>query len=169
ARWFAITGGIGRGKSALLRRLADKARAREIAVGGFSQERTERGELVVYDLVRWNGERQKLGERDGRGGFRFAEGVFSTARAWLRSDAQRAKLFLIDELGKLEAAGGGHVPALQELIALRSDAVIVAVIRKEKLSAMREFFAFDDNHLLDMDERADRAEEFLHQIIQTAS
>lgn len=165
-RFFAITGGIGRGKSTLLRRLADEARSQNIAVGGFSQQRTESGDRVIYELVRVSGERAKLGERGGGKDFRFEENAFAVARSWLQEDARSAKLFFIDELGKLEAEGGGHVPALQELLAARPDAIIVAVIRKEKLPVIREFFPFDNDHLFDLDERADQVEGFQQSIIE---
>jgi len=167
--FFAVTGGIGRGKSTLLRSLGEKARAAGIEVGGFSQERSEHGGIIAYELVRVSGQRQKLGERGSGRKFRFEEEAFAAARTWLQEDARAAALFFIDELGKLEAEGGGHVPALQELLAARPDAVIVAVIRKEKLSAIREIFPFDDDHLLDLDEYSDRAKEFFNQVIEAVS
>lgn len=168
AKCFAITGGIGRGKSTLLRRIADAARSAGIAVGGFSQERVDSGETIAYDLVRWNGERVKIGERSGDSTFRFEDSVFDAAREWLREDALSARLFLMDELGKREAAGGGHVPALQELLASRPDTVIVAVIRKDKLTEIKELFPVEEENVLDVEADGGRKEEFLQKIIETA-
>ncbi|MBU0508297.1 DUF2478 domain-containing protein [bacterium] len=154
AKLFAITGEIGRGKSTLLCRIADAAESAGFEVGGFFQERREGSEngAVAYELVRWrDGQRVKLGRRDGESGFRFEEGVFAEAQRWLREDAGTARLILIDELGKKEAVGGGHFPAVQEL--LRSDpvATVVAVLRKDKISELAELFPVAAESLLDLD------------------
>ncbi len=75
------------------------------------------------------------------GPFRFQTGAFRTAAAHLDALAADPGIdtLLIDEIGPLELAGGGHADVLDRL--LRSDKELVLCVRSACLEAVRHRFA----------------------------
>lgn len=128
ARAILLVGPISTGKSLLVERLAASLRADGIDVSGFVQRGVfdERGEKVGYDLVGLSsGARRVLARRDGAGqAWRFEADAFRFALAELRP----AALTIIDEVGPLELAGGGHAEAVER--ALGSRGTVLVVVRE---------------------------------------
>ncbi len=128
----AVTGPRGAGKTSALvgvaRRLADEG----WRVGGVLQlARLAEGRRAGYDLLCLGPGELSVDQiggvlsdsehparlplvrpAPGGRGFRFEEALWPRAAAALRAARATADLVLVDELGWLEAEGGGHLPAL---------------------------------------------------------
>ena len=133
-----VTGPVGAGKTAHLQRVVAAARARGEDVRGFVQERvTFRGRGDDYDLVFVEtGERLPFLRRAG------SDAGFS-GEAWRRAEAELvgvgrdgAALLVVDELGRLEAEGSGHLPPLLAALATGRVRRVVAAARADRLAAI---------------------------------
>ncbi|MCU0619981.1 MAG: DUF2478 domain-containing protein [Gemmatimonadales bacterium] len=120
-RVVAITGGRGDGKTTALQRLADGLRAAGLLVGGVVQPVVHAGhERLGYDVLDLaTGQRLPLARRgapdrpDGCG-FEFAPDAWAWAARRIGEARRECDVLVVDELGYLEAAGAGHLPALVE-------------------------------------------------------
>jgi nucleoside-triphosphatase THEP1 len=134
---FVVTGPVGSGKTTLLRTLATAAAAGGLEPAGFLQERVGAGGGPAdYDLVLLGGgERLPLLRRAPDGSPRFAAAAWPRAAAALPS-APGAPLWIVDELGREEAAGAGHLPALRAALERGGPQRLVASVRLDQRDAL---------------------------------
>jgi nucleoside-triphosphatase THEP1 len=131
---LAIVGAPGSGKTTVLRRAAEHLAAAGLSVGGIVQPRCTVNHpddgYAVADAA--TGERRELARPAAEGrGFRFDEAAWRWARERLLAAAARDECIVVDELGRREAEGAGHLPSLLEarahhpgrlwLVAVRAD------------------------------------------------
>ncbi|MFH1467962.1 MAG: nucleoside-triphosphatase [Pseudomonadota bacterium] len=116
---FLIVSAPGRGKTTAVDRLAGALRVRGLTVGGILQRPLEGlGRRAGYDLVDIATEetlpfaRRRPTVGGGHGAFAFDEAGWPWAAARIQAARRGADVLLVDEIGRLEAAGSGHLPAL---------------------------------------------------------
>lgn len=115
ARRVFVVGARGAGKSTLLTRLGAALRERGLVVGGVLQPASERdaqGRAESYTLfdLRTNDERP-FARRHGEG-YVFEDEGWRWARQRIEATRREADVLIVDELGRLEADGAGHLGAL---------------------------------------------------------
>jgi nucleoside-triphosphatase THEP1 len=137
---IALTGAIGSGKSTLAAHAAAEA-ARGGRVEGFVQRAIERehpgsgAQSYALELLGRHGGASfpYLMREEGRHppyrALASAEGRLSDWLALVRADAAPIDLVVLDEIGLIEAGGGGHRERLQALLALEPAAVLIGVNR----------------------------------------
>ncbi|MBI3786619.1 MAG: DUF2478 domain-containing protein [Deltaproteobacteria bacterium] len=76
--------------------------------------------------------------------FVFSPAGLATGRAWLAADAATANVLVIDEVSKLEVAGGGHCEAVQTALALPADRTVLLSVRADELTYVVEKFDLAD-------------------------
>ena len=144
ASWALISGKRGEGKTSLALRLVARLREAGLRVDGFVQRALEdaEGTRTGYDLVRLGtGETVPLARRGAPPAddrpvachYIFDPAAFGRARAWLRDGAAPAPVLLLDEIGRLEAAGGGHADAVHLALAQPDPTVVILSVRAELL------------------------------------
>jgi nucleoside-triphosphatase THEP1 len=142
ARLVVVTGPRGAGKSTAVSELARGLRASGLDVGGVTQPVIEQASVRLgYELRdAATGERRAFARRKGEGrGFDFDDDGWAWAAARLE-EAQRSRdVVVVDELGLLEAQGGGHMETLQRLSEGSGRArLLVAVVRAGTLEPIVE-------------------------------
>jgi nucleoside-triphosphatase THEP1 len=126
ARLVVVEGAPGAGKTTALAGLAEALRARGLAVGGVLQPALGGGEEAAspgaprpgYDLEDLaSGERRRFARRreGGARGYDFDDDAWAWAAARFARAQRGSDVVVVDELGRLEADGGGHVPGLAAL------------------------------------------------------
>ncbi|MBD3166005.1 DUF2478 domain-containing protein [bacterium] len=172
---FGVTGRKGAGKTSLLRDLACEARRAGKNVGGFvqtadghrdthkQQERVER-----ISAAGEPGESIGLGDRRPGKGFDFDDEAFETVAQWLQSAGERCDLLLVDELGLLEAKGLGHAWAVDRVRVEQPTLVLVAALRKDRLTRLARVFDLDSSHILDLDRETYDLEAWKQNVIARA-
>lgn len=150
---IAVGGAVGAGKTSLLAQLANWFQAQGKSVDGFIAEAGERAEAgrgaSRYDL-RWvrSGEVTPFAARNGASAlpYQFNTETEEQVKQWAQQLATQPPLSLIvlDEFGKLEAAGKGHIAIWKELVKAQPEVVAVA-IREENREAIEKHLgrAFD--------------------------
>lgn len=150
-----VHGAIGSGKTTTCLRLAEKAKAEGVPVGGILSVRVyEEGELIGYDgLAPGTGERFPLARLRGRVGgaewfvsghliYAFSVSGFDRANLILtRSayEAGRPSIVFVDEFGRLERAGRGLYPGAAKVAeALRRGGAAVFACRTDVIESVRE-------------------------------
>lgn len=138
ARLVVVQGAPGAGKTTAVERLARALRDRGLAVGGVLQPAVEDDEgrrrgYDVLDLRR--GQRRSLARRKAEGrGYDFDGEGWAWAGERLARAQSRDDVVVIDELGRLEARGEGHLPALRALSERPGRAaVLLAAVRADGL------------------------------------
>lgn len=135
ASMVVIVGARGAGKTTATRHLAQELEERGLKVGGLVQPPLEGEQARVgYDLedIR-SGERIPLARR-GAERFDFDDSAWSWAEERLKEAQRTCDVVVIDEVGRLEARGQGHIPAIQSLDQVPGRArVLVASVREECL------------------------------------
>ena len=116
---FALTGGRETGKSSALAAFVVKVEKMGWRVGGVLQPAVhEGGERIGYDLLdvadgqRFPFARKKVVVGPGELSYAFDARGWTWARGRIRRARRTADLLVVDVLGKLEARGEGHMPAL---------------------------------------------------------
>lgn len=124
-----ITGAPGVGKTTVIRRAADGLKDERLR-GFYTEEIREKGERRGFRLVSFDGEAHIIahagfpkGHRVGRYGVDVQ--VLDEAAALLRPDPN-ARVYLVDEIGKMECLSDRFVAAIRALLA--GDIPIVATI-----------------------------------------
>lgn len=135
-----ISGGIGAGKTRTSEQLAAALKERGFSVGGILSPRIiQDGETVGYtvcDLA--SGMQRPFARLEppglAVGRFFVAEEGLAVARSAIERAAATAQVVFVDEVGRLELAGGGLAPAVRVL--LRSKALPVLLVRSSFLDAV---------------------------------
>lgn len=135
----AVTGPAGSGKSSVLVELAAWAASEGLDVDGFAQPAvgdrpSPRRGAPGYDLVHLGSDtRLPFARRDrtARGAipYSFSREALAAAHGWVRTSmaGNPPHLLLLDEFGRVEAEGGGHMALWAEVDAANPDIVILAV------------------------------------------
>jgi nucleoside-triphosphatase len=141
----AVTGARGSGKTTALLHLAGALRPAGVRVGGVVQPVVhEGGQRMGYDVLDVaSGERLPLARRPtnaspaGCGcGFVFAPDAWSWAAERIRGARRECDVVVADELGSLEAAGNGHLPALEEVLGTERASLWVLGARQDVVGAL---------------------------------
>ncbi len=159
-----VTGGIGAGKTEAGLRLASHVRDAGLTLGGILAPRLfGHGETVGYNVLDLlTGEDAPFARSeppgDPVGRFFVRPAGLAFAERALRHAAERAEVAFVDEVGRWELGGGGHVAGLREI--LRSRAVPVLFVRSELVDAVIETFGLRGAHVARLAEatRRDAAE-----------
>lgn len=137
----AVTGPIGSGKTSALRDFAEGALALGRSVDGFFAEAEGRDDLergaARYTLVfPKSGDRIAFAERQSVG-YQFSEEAHKSTSTWVESLHEGVDILILDELGRLEAKGEGHM-VLWPAILAKGPKMVVAAVRDDILSAIEE-------------------------------
>lgn len=125
-----LSGGIGDGKTSTAERLAKALKDEGIHVGGIVAPRRMAGEETVgYDVVDLaTGERRPFATTSPpglpAGRFHISPAGLAFAAQALRKATGAADVVFVDEVGRLELGGEGHAPAVRDLLASSSTAVL---------------------------------------------
>jgi nucleoside-triphosphatase THEP1 len=133
---FALSGPPHSGKSTQMERLFRLLASGGVSAGGVVQmARGDAQPAAAYDAVDLrSGERRPLvsfvAAEDGRPRRAvFDESGFVQAAAWIRRAAAECSVVLVDELGRWEADGGGHMAAVLDALASPALRVLVVAVR----------------------------------------
>ncbi|HQK20168.1 MAG TPA: nucleoside-triphosphatase, partial [Polyangiaceae bacterium] len=155
ARWAAIVGARGTGKSTHANQVVHLLKRHGICVGGFFQQATE-DELGrrSYDLHRLStGEvlalarpttGQELPGHTTYCSFSFVDAAFVQARQWVEQELGSHPVIVIDEVSKVEVSGQGHHDAIRCALGASDDTVVVLCIRADQLFYVVEKFELED-------------------------
>ncbi len=124
-----ITGAPGVGKTTVIRRVADALEDERLR-GFYTEEIREKGERRGFRLASFDGEAHIIAHADFPKGHRVGKygvdvRVLDEAAALLRPDPN-ARVYLVDEIGKMECLSDRFVAAVRALLA--GDIPIVATI-----------------------------------------
>jgi len=145
---FVITGGVGAGKTSLLREVVARLRRRGFPLAGFLSKRVFRGdELRGYDLVDLaTGKRTPWLRRGAEGNLVgpwavVPEGLHAGKAIIIESPP--SVLLVVDEFGPAELGGRGFWPFLSPLLADKGRTFLF-VVRTACLPAFRKNFSSED-------------------------
>jgi nucleoside-triphosphatase THEP1 len=153
-----VTGGIGCGKTRLLQRLRH-ALAERWRVGGLlapaEGPARVRGEPAPAYRLELAGQAASLPwatRRASGAGFTFDPDTCRRATETVRSQLASGPfdVFLVDEIGPLELAGGGFAPLLRDVLASETRAVVAAV-RPGLLATVVEAFGLEGALIVDLE------------------
>lgn len=130
----AVTGPVGSGKTTLLAKLAE----RSPNVDGFLQRGGPRNQPGVgaesYDLQLIRaGDTLPFLLREEEGGYSAVEGTVERLHAW--ASAIEADVLVLDEFGRWEAEGKGHM-AIWPLVAASNASIVVMSVRESALESL---------------------------------
>lgn len=137
-----ITGGIGEGKTTLVKKLVELLKKRDKAVYGFYSERVlVNKETVGYDLVdiEDNSRVEFLRTEPGLKDYTGKTGKYHISARGLKKgrsilcNPSREAVCIIDEAGRLELRGEGWAPCLDDLFR-KQDATIILAVRNSLVS-----------------------------------
>lgn len=142
-----LHGGIGEGKTTAAIAVCKALIEQGTAVGGIVSPRIiDKNETVGYSIRNLlSGEESPFATLDPPGvaigkyyiqhsGIDFAQRAIDLA-------AHTVQVVLVDEVGRLELAGGGHAPALRTL--LRSRALPILIVRSQFVTQVVDRFSID--------------------------
>lgn len=135
---LAITGEPGEGKTTALRELAGALEERGWPVGGVVQVAFgpphERAGYRLLDLETGDGfpfAHRRQHRAPGELAFAFDPTGWDWARARILAARRRRSVVLVDEMGRLEARGRGHLPALLAPLSPERSRLWVLGLRRE--------------------------------------
>ncbi len=161
-RRFAVVGDQGAGKTTAMLDLCEALAAAGHVVAGVLQPARHRGRRRVgYDLLDpRDGDRFDLATRKATLGpgelcYAFDEAGWGWGAERIARARRDADVLVVDEMGKLEARGQGHLPALQRTVDGEGCGVWVLSIRASALDAVTAALGpFERVARLDDDHRA---------------
>ncbi|MBI5547170.1 MAG: DUF2478 domain-containing protein, partial [Deltaproteobacteria bacterium] len=167
ARWALISGEKGHNKSGLALEVVERLQAGGAAVGGFLQQRCyDAHEQKGYELLRLaNCERITLAvggvaakepTQESFCSYAFRNDAFEQAFQWLKEDAPRADVLVLDDVSKLEVQGKGHAASLVWALA-QPVPVVLVVARASQLFYVDENCGLDDEPVAALELPVDRA------------
>lgn len=186
ARWAAIIGGKGIGKSSTARLVVSMLGKTacggvKLQVGGFVQHGfTDELDRKCYDLHRIATpcvvalarpmSAQAPQDKETVCSFSFNDEAFLEARSWMEHDIATCDVVLIDEVSKLEAMGKGHHDAIVQALAARKDLVVVLSIRAGQLFYVVERYGLQDDAVavLELPSSDDELNQFVADIAEAA-
>ncbi|MBQ9396727.1 MAG: DUF2478 domain-containing protein [Proteobacteria bacterium] len=138
---IAVTGGVHAGKTTYLQAIAEQLTGAGFDVGGVIEMAVFEGaERIGYEFVDVkSGERCRVAVKNLTGcGYAFDE----EAWGWAADRFNRAAdVMVVDELGRLEAAGDGLMPCLKDALERRH---LIAAVRQDVMERIeRHLGAFD--------------------------
>lgn len=143
-RAVLLVGGIGSGKTAAGLRLLSLLRSYGISPGGLLAPRLLRGEETIgYSIIDLSTNAThpfaSLDPSDIQiGKFFLSRAGLELADRTLRHAIRTRSVVFVDEVGRLELEGGGHAPAVRDL--LQSDRVPILLVRDSWVEqVVREF------------------------------
>jgi nucleoside-triphosphatase THEP1 len=136
----AVVGPPGSGKTSTMNDLVERLRSRGLRVGGVTQP------AIAADGIRTgyrlrdagSGEEREFARRAGAGrpGFLFDEDGWTWAARRIREARLSADAVIVDELGRIESEGGGHLPAIIEPLAGEQARIRILAIREDRLASV---------------------------------
>lgn len=157
-RLVAVLGDPGQGKTRVIQDIVRGCREAGLTVAGVVQPAvTEHGVRVGYDLLDVaTGERRPFARMaasaaPGSPRYAFDSSGWDWAADRIRRGRQEAEVVVVDELGRLEASGGGHLRALRDEVDGDRAGWWVLAIRRDGLAAIT-------NWIGPQEERIDLAE-----------
>jgi general stress protein 26/nucleoside-triphosphatase THEP1 len=156
ARPILLVGDIGSGKTSTGLRLISLLRQADLPPGGILAPRILKGdETVGYSIIdlatNTTHPFASLEPNDVRVGRYFVsnDDVALARRAIERAAGERP-VVLVDEVGRLELTGGGHAPALRELLA--SSSLPILLVRNESVEDVVRVFGIGDHEIFNVAE-----------------
>jgi len=141
---FGITGSKHAGKTTSVLALSAELVRFGIDVVGVAQPAVWQADaLVGYDVLDLStGDKQLLVDRNEGGTWRFHQDGFDWAGATVQAGLglKASPVLIVDELGRLEAKGLGHYPALEQAFASGVPYVAVLSVRWDRVSFFEERF-----------------------------
>ena len=130
----AIIGVPGTGKTTVVLGVARQLANQGLAVSGIVQlARREAGRALDYRLQEVSsGEGRPFASRAAQGhGFVFEAAGWSWARERIERARAEAEVVIVDELGRLEGRGEGHLPALLERVEAERARLWIVAVRED--------------------------------------
>ncbi len=153
-RRVALVGGRESGKTSAMMALVATLTDQGFRVGGVLQPaRHEGGERIGYDLfdpfdgARFPFARRRAVVRPDELSFTFDDEGWAWAAGRIRRARGAADLLVVDEIGKLEARGRGHLPALQTPLDDERCGVWVLSVRDLALRPLSDALGRPDDEL----------------------
>jgi len=144
-RVAAVTGAPRTGKTTMVGAIVEKLATRGLEAAGVVQlAQLDGGRTVGYELRAVPGgekhalARRRAGVAPSGLGFDFDDEGWRWARHRIGEARRSRPLVVVDELGKLEAAGQGHLPALEDEIVGEPPGVFLVAVRAECAEAIGE-------------------------------
>lgn len=143
--WALLVAQRGPGRSDRVRSVVDALRRRGVVVRGFLQAPGDAPGTQMLERLD-DGRRLFLARPapaaapEGQEifcGYCFELSAFDVARTWIEQAGGAAGVVLADELGKLEAAGRGHLGAVAAVLS-RSVSPVIVSVRADVLPAVLE-------------------------------
>ncbi len=145
-RIVVVVGDPGQGKTGLVQDIARRCREAGLPVAGVVQPAvTEEGIRVGYDLLDVaTGDRRPFARSaasvaPGSPRYTFESSGWDWAADRIRRGRQDAKVIVVDELGRLEASGGGHLRALRDEVDGDRAGWWVLAVRRDGLAAITQW------------------------------
>jgi general stress protein 26/nucleoside-triphosphatase THEP1 len=154
ARPILLVGGIGSGKTSTGLRLISLLREADLPPGGILAPRILEGnETIGYSVIDLASNTTHpfagMEPSDVRiGRYYVSNGGIDLARRAIQRAAGERPVVLVDEVGRLELAGGGHAPAIRELLA--SSSVPILLVRNELIEEVVRVFGIGDHETFDV-------------------
>lgn len=172
----AVVGSPGSGKTTRVMDLAQRLTNKGLRVGGLVQPvEYENDQRLGYGLRDvFTGEQRPLAQRLPEGkvaaglGFSFDPATWIWAHERLLEAGGQAQVLVLDELGRLEARGEGHMPALLEALGSGGATALLLAVREDQAHAIQERLG-KFNLVLTPDASPEEEEGFLFKLMSAAA
>ncbi len=169
AKLFIVSGPPGSGKSRLLETLVTRLSEAGYPPGGFIQPSLfGPGAEAGYDLAFLpDGPRLSLargGERGSGKRWTFDETVFARAAVHLEMDTHSRKVWIVDEIGRLEVRGEGHWPILARTLPSQGGVWVLSV-RQNMVDLVAARLGYAEHQDLLLPASEDEQARFLEEVV----